>query len=265
MWRDWAHLFAIGTQTPRPQIPAHWTLPLAWTHCAPSWFQVSAHPVPSAWDPQFFSPISSLSGKHLLIKAQLKHHLLWEAIQGPLHGERHFLLVPKSTRVLWPHCWWSTERGALEYIFAEWKDKRRSEQQPTLILSGASLVAQLVKNPSAMQEGWVRSLGLEDPLEKEMATHSGILAWRIPMDRGAWQATVHGVARVRHNLAIKPPPYPLQFFKSSLFSSRNPSMITLAHWSASLSLLYLFWPCCMASGILVSRPGIEPMSPTVEA
>ena len=40
----------------------------------------------------------------------------------------------------------------------------------------------------------VRSLGGEDPLEEGMATPSSILAWRIPMDRGAWQATVHGVA-----------------------------------------------------------------------
>ena len=46
-----------------------------------------------------------------------------------------------------------------------------------------------------MQETWVRFLGQEGPLEKGMATHSSILAWRIPMDRWAWQATVHGVAR----------------------------------------------------------------------
>ena len=46
--------------------------------------------------------------------------------------------------------------------------------------SWASLVAQLVKNPPAMQETWVRSLGWEDPLEKGKATHSSILAWRIP-------------------------------------------------------------------------------------
>ena len=52
-----------------------------------------------------------------------------------------------------------------------------------------------------MQETQVRFLGWEDPLEKEMAAHSGILAWRIP--RGAWQATVHRVARVGHNLATK--------------------------------------------------------------
>ena len=46
--------------------------------------------------------------------------------------------------------------------------------------SGASLVAQRVKHLPAMWETWVRSLGQEDPLEKEMATHSGILAWKIP-------------------------------------------------------------------------------------
>ena len=45
---------------------------------------------------------------------------------------------------------------------------------------GASLVAQLVKNLTAMQEIWVLSLGWEDPLEKGKATHSSILAWRIP-------------------------------------------------------------------------------------
>ena len=52
-----------------------------------------------------------------------------------------------------------------------------------------------VKNLPAKQEAWVRFLGWEDPLEKEMATHSNILAWRIPMDRGTWWTTVHGVAK----------------------------------------------------------------------
>ena len=56
----------------------------------------------------------------------------------------------------------------------------------------ASLVAQMIKNLPAMQETWVQSIGWEDPLEKGMATHSSILAWRIPIDRGAWQATVPG-------------------------------------------------------------------------
>ena len=58
-----------------------------------------------------------------------------------------------------------------------------------------SLVAQAVKNPPAMWETWAPSLGWEDPLEKGMATHCIILAWRIPMDRGAWQATVHRVTK----------------------------------------------------------------------
>ena len=57
----------------------------------------------------------------------------------------------------------------------------------------AFLVAQTVKNPPAVWETWVQSL--EDPLEEGTETHSSILAWRIPMARGAWQATVHGVAK----------------------------------------------------------------------
>ena len=64
-------------------------------------------------------------------------------------------------------------------------------------------MAQQVKNPPAMQEPqktWIRSLGLEDPLEEGMATHSSILAWRIPMDRGAWGITVHGVAESQTRL-----------------------------------------------------------------
>ena len=59
----------------------------------------------------------------------------------------------------------------------------------------ASLVVQTVKNLSAMQETWVQSLAWENPLEEGMATQSSILAWRIPMDRGAWQAVVHGVTK----------------------------------------------------------------------
>ena len=53
----------------------------------------------------------------------------------------------------------------------------------------------MVKNPPAMWETWVQSLGQEDPPEKEMATHSRILAWRIPMDRGDWQASVHRITK----------------------------------------------------------------------
>ena len=64
-----------------------------------------------------------------------------------------------------------------------------------VLIIWASLVGQTVKNPPAMQETWVGSLGWEDPLEEGMVTHSSILAWRIPMDRGAWRATVHGITK----------------------------------------------------------------------
>ena len=59
----------------------------------------------------------------------------------------------------------------------------------------ASLVPQIIKNTPTMRENWVQFLGWEDPLEEGMATHSSILAWRIPMDSGAWQAAVHGVSK----------------------------------------------------------------------
>ena len=62
----------------------------------------------------------------------------------------------------------------------------------------ASLVTQMIKNLPARQVTQVLSLGWEDPLEKGMATHSSILAWRIPMDREAWWATVPGVTKC-HN------------------------------------------------------------------
>ena len=61
------------------------------------------------------------------------------------------------------------------------------------------LIAQMVKNLQAMQETWVQSLGWEDPLEKRMKTHSSILAWENPMDRGACPGTVHESQRIRHN------------------------------------------------------------------
>ena len=56
----------------------------------------------------------------------------------------------------------------------------------------ASLAAQIVKNSLAVWNTWVLSLGWEDPLEEGMVTHSSVLTWRIPMDRGAWQATLWG-------------------------------------------------------------------------
>ena len=65
--------------------------------------------------------------------------------------------------------------------------------------SWASLVAQTLRNPPAMWETWLLSRGWEDPLEEGMATHSSILAWRIPMDRIAGGLQSMGSQRVRHD------------------------------------------------------------------
>ena len=56
-------------------------------------------------------------------------------------------------------------------------------------------VAQTVKRLSTMRETCVQSLGREETLEKEVSTHSTLLAWRISMDRGAWRAAIHGVTQ----------------------------------------------------------------------
>ena len=62
-------------------------------------------------------------------------------------------------------------------------------------------MVQTVKHLSVMWEIWVQSLGWEDSLEEGMTTHPSILAWRIPMDRGAWRATVHGVTESQARLS----------------------------------------------------------------
>ena len=66
--------------------------------------------------------------------------------------------------------------------------------------SWVSLVTQMVKNPPALWETWVQTLGWEYPLQEGTATHSSILAWRIPMDRVAWQTRVHGVTKSQKRL-----------------------------------------------------------------
>ena len=67
----------------------------------------------------------------------------------------------------------------------------------------ASLMAQTVKRLPAMRETWVPSLGQEDPLEKEMATHSSILAWKIPWTEEPGGLQPVGSQRVRHDLVTK--------------------------------------------------------------
>ena len=78
------------------------------------------------------------------------------------------------------------------YPFSSGSSQPRNGTSVSCIAGGFS---QLVKNEPAMQETWVPSLGWEDPLEKGMATHFNLLAWRILMDRGVWRATVRRVTK----------------------------------------------------------------------
>ena len=109
-------------------------------------------------------------------------------------------------------------------------------------------MAQLVKNPSAMWETWVQSLGWEDPLEEGIATHSSVLAWRTLMDRGAWQATIHGSQRVGQDWSDLAPhvhlslrqrlqmcPWPLPTSVTLRFTARACLMENLKHTSEPLS------------------------------
>ena len=86
------------------------------------------------------------------------------------------------------------------YLFI-WNDKNPLYVHKNNVFLWASLVAQLVKNPPAMQETWVQSLGWEDPLGKGKATHSSILAWRIPRIEKTGRLQSMGSQRVGHDWA----------------------------------------------------------------
>ena len=85
---------------------------------------------------------------------------------------------------------WFFTRGYTWYVTMERRELGRSPARKKN--DWASLVAQMIKCLPTMRETGVQFLGREDPLEKEMATHSSIPAWKNPMDREAWWATVQG-------------------------------------------------------------------------
>ena len=80
---------------------------------------------------------------------------------------------------------WTEEPGGLHGVAKSRTLRQLLTLTLTFSLSLSPLMTQMVKNSPAMRETWVPSLGWEDPLEEGMAAHSSILAWRIPMDRGA--------------------------------------------------------------------------------
>ena len=111
-----------------------------------------------------------------------------------LKKNRFFVLW--SFKKLYKGCFFSKGHRKRTYFFFhgfQWDITR----------DGASLMAQTVKNPPAIWEAWVQSLGWQDPMEELMTTHSSILAWRISMNRGAWRATVHGVTKSQTWLRTK--------------------------------------------------------------
>ena len=103
-----------------------------------------------------------------------------------------------------PMHWYPSSLADLKTLFHQWHPNSTFCTFNLFLVTGSFFsayvckvfpVIQMVKNLPATQQTWVRSLGQEDPLKKGMAIHFSILAWRIPMDRGAWQATVGGIAK----------------------------------------------------------------------
>ena len=76
---------------------------------------------------------------------------------------------------------------------------KKKKKKRLFYIYWASLVAQKGKNSPAMQETWVQSLGWDDPLEEDIATHASVFAWRSPMERGAGWLLSIGSQRVGHN------------------------------------------------------------------
>ena len=107
-------------------------------------------------------------------------------------------VVPRvSTQLIWKFHHQLTETGGLTWYFPSFTTACIFVSSHTVLW--ASLVAQMVKNLPGMRETWVRSLGQKDPLEKGMATHSSILAWRIPWMEEPGGLQSMELQRVRHS------------------------------------------------------------------
>ena len=124
----------------------------------------------------------------------------------------------------------------------------------------ASLVAQRLKRLPALQETWVRSLGWEDPLEKEMATHSSIPAWRIPWREEPGRLQSMGSQRIGHDWATSFFHFDTQFIKNFL----NFIYFWWNKWNqvGKLKLFLLFsppWP----HGLQHARPPCPSPSPRI--
>ena len=127
---------------------------------------------------------------------------------------------------------WTEEPSRLQSMGSQ--SRTQLKQFSTQVhMHWTSLVAQTVKHLPTMRETWVQSLGWEDPLEEGMATHSSILAWRIPIDSGTWLATAHGVAQSQTQLSSFT-------FTSLLHHQTHPRLSII---STLAQMLHSFWSC----------------------
>ena len=140
-----------------------------------------------------------------------------------------------------------------------WWDADRTPSPASSTLLGASLVAQTVNRLPTMRETWVRALGWEDPLEKEMATHSSILAWKIPWTEVPGRLQFMGLQRVAHDWATSLSLSTLLCLENSfscmtLLTCQVPGETVLSPWEVeslvsnrtlwiSLWQLYFIYPC----------------------
>ena len=138
--------------------------------------------------------------------------LVWGCVKGlddlPILEAKSNLIGAKTVPLPHSTCWELLRNFADSIVSILWSKWRVWWITDVGVNPRASFMAQTVKNLPAIQENRVWSLGWEDPLKEGMATHSSILAWRIPMDRGAWQAIVHGVAKsptwvTKHSTAVR--------------------------------------------------------------
>ena len=115
-------------------------------------------------------------------------------INDKLSTVKNFQQLLWSTQSGVYHSQWSRSSFSGIRLFSLWSNKCWQFDLSSAYSSRASCGSDGKESP-AIQETWVWSLGWEDSLEEGMATHSSILAWRISMDKGAWQAAVHRVAK----------------------------------------------------------------------
>ena len=193
-----------------PAIRGNWPLPFPSPPCASDWSKLKLSPF-QLRNVIFSCPASGVGGERVREEVCVEcmqsnyfipHILFWckNHLSFSMLVIKSFLMntnkqadnvgVDKirlwTDSASWQATGWQVF-GPLQYM-------KEETIKPSPVTIGASLGAQTVKNLLVMQETGVGSLGQEDPLEKEMATHSSILAWRIPWTEKSWRTTVHGIA-----------------------------------------------------------------------